>query len=445
MSLSRSYQETIDYLYGLQKHGIKLALSTSTRLMNCLGNPHLKFRSIHIAGTNGKGSTAAFLAQILHEEGYRVGLYTSPHLISFTERIRINGIPIDEATLIRLVGQIQDSCSSESSSGSESFQPTFFEVTTALAFTYFAEKQVDIAVVEVGMGGRLDATNVITPLVSIITTIALEHQEFLGETLKKIAREKAGIIKSGIPVVIGAVPPEAAKVLEQEAAARNAPVVRLYDAVQPLFPCPENRQLFTYNGRSCTYPMLRVTMLGRHQVENACLALAALECMQQAGIVVHEKAVRQGLERTLWEGRMERVSQTPDIYLDGAHNPAGAKRLAETLRDLKSSYQRIFLIIGVLKDKDYQGIISELLPLVDHVIATQLQNTRALDVEVLKTAIRTVHASVEATATVEDALERVRMLSDSRDMILITGSLYGVGNARALFVDSTIGAEVHLQ
>ncbi len=207
MSSHGAYQETIEYLFGLQKHGIKLGLSNSIRLLELMGAPHRSFRSVHIAGTNGKGSTAAFITGMLQAAGYRVGLYTSPHLVSFTERMRINGVQITEAQVVALAERVRE-CASRPVPGAGPAAPTFFEVTTAMAFTWFAEEQVDLAVIEVGMGGRLDATNVITPLLSVITNIDLEHTEFLGTTLELIAAEKAGIIKQGVPVVTGVVQPE---------------------------------------------------------------------------------------------------------------------------------------------------------------------------------------------------------------------------------------------
>ncbi|HSQ77455.1 MAG TPA: Mur ligase family protein, partial [Nitrospirota bacterium] len=224
-----SYRETIEYLYALQKHGIKLALSNSVTLMEIMGNPHRKFRSVHVAGTNGKGSTSAFMASMLRAAGYRVGLYTSPHLVSFTERIRINNVPITEARTVELAQRVRDGYKPSSAGRTAGLNPTFFEVTTAMAFTCFAEEGVDIAVVETGMGGRLDATNVITPLVAVITNIDIEHTEFLGNTLELIACEKAGIIKSGVPVVTGAVQPAVIRVIKREAAALQAPVYRLFD------------------------------------------------------------------------------------------------------------------------------------------------------------------------------------------------------------------------
>jgi dihydrofolate synthase/folylpolyglutamate synthase len=434
MSLDRAYQETIDYLFALQKHGIKLALSNSVALMELMGDPHRKFRSVHVAGTNGKGSTASFIASMLQAAGYRVGLYTSPHLVSFTERIRINDTRITEARVVELAGRVRDVARGVKGPDSSTlFSPTFFEVTTAMAFTCFAEEGVDIAVIEVGMGGKLDSTNVITPLVSVITNIDLEHTEFLGSTITQIAGEKAGIIKQGVPVVTGALQPEVITLIEQKAAAHQSDVYRLFRDFKPDLVASRNEQVFDHRGIKVSYEKLRINLLGRYQVDNACLALAAIECLREAGILVDEAAVRRGLEHARWEGRLELVASKPDIYLDGAHNPVSAQKLAMTVRDMKSAYQRTVLIIGILGDKDCQGILSALVPLADHVVVTKPEYSRAMDVAVLTSEIRNLHGSVEVTETVAEAITAAGKAASPNDLVLITGSLYVVGDARAVF------------
>ncbi|HEX9021862.1 MAG TPA: folylpolyglutamate synthase/dihydrofolate synthase family protein [Nitrospirota bacterium] len=432
MPVDRMYQETIDYLFGLQKQGIKLALSNSVRLMELMGGPHRAFRSVHIAGTNGKGSTSAFIAAMLQAAGYRVGLYTSPHLVSFTERIRINNVRISEQKVVELARRVREGCRRADPDGA--LNPTFFEVTTAMAFTFFAEEGVDLAVIEVGMGGRLDSTNVITPLVSVITNIDMEHAEFLGNTLAQIAGEKAGIIKPGVPVVTGAVQPEVLAVIEGVAAAKSAVVYRLSRDFQPDRVRTRSEQVFDYRGVKTSYSNVRIAMRGRHQVDNACLALAAMECLRGAGVAADEPALRRGLEETAWEGRLELVARRPDIYLDGAHNPASAKVLAATVRELKSSYRRLVLVLGVLGDKDYRGIVSELAPLAGQVVATKPQYSRAMTVEKLASEVRALHGSVDSAETVAEAIRTARGLCTPEDMILVTGSLYVVGEARTLLV-----------
>ncbi len=401
--------------------------------MALMGDPHRKFRSIHVAGTNGKGSTSSFIASMLQAAGYRVGLYTSPHLVSFTERIRINNVLITEAKVVELAGRVRDVARKATGpDGRGSLNPTFFEVTTAMAFTYFADEGVDLVVIEVGMGGRLDSTNVITPLVSVITNIELEHTEFLGTTLTQIAGEKAGIIKQGVPVVTGATQPEVITVIEQEAAAQQAAVYRLSRDFIPGPVAAQRGQVFDYRGIRSSFENVRINMLGRYQVDNACLALASIECLRNAGVIVDEAAVRRGLEQARWEGRLELVARKPDIYLDGAHNPASAQKLAATVREMRPAYGRIVLIIGILGDKDYEGIMTALVPLADHVVVTKPQYSRAMDVRVLASEIQKLHGSVETAETVKEAIAAAGMAASPDDLVLITGSLYVVGDARAV-------------
>lgn len=429
-----AYEDIIEYLYGLQKYGIKFGLSNTVALMERLGEPHKRFRSVHITGTNGKGSTAAFIASVLRSAGYKTGLYTSPHLISFTERIRINNLQIPEERVVALAERVREASASIAQDRGEAFTPTFFEVTTAIGYTYFAEEGVDIAVIEVGMGGRLDATNVITPVLSVITNIDLEHTEFLGDTHAKIAFEKAGIIKQGVPVVTAVSHPEAAEVIEKMASEMSAPLFRMGRDFRHLNASAGKLQSFDYQGMRMSLNNIVISMMGRHQIDNACLSLAALECMTKAGFAIPEAAMREGLREARWEGRLELVSNHPDVYLDGAHNPASSRVLASSLRELKKEYNRLILVIGILSDKDYHGILSELVPLADHIIATRPQYSRALDPAVLAAEIKKTHGSVEQAPAVEDAVKAAISGSSEKDLIVVTGSLYVVGEARGLFV-----------
>jgi dihydrofolate synthase/folylpolyglutamate synthase len=431
-----SYNETIEYLFGLQKHGIKFGLANSHALMKLMGNPHRKFPSVHVAGTNGKGSTCLFLAAMLQDAGHRVGLYTSPHLVSFTERIRINNVPLSEDRVVGLAERVREGSRKAPGEGGGPMSPTFFEVTTAMAFTAFAEEGVDIAVVEAGMGGRLDSTNVITPLVTVITNIDIEHTEFLGGKIEEIAAEKAGIIKPGVPVVTGVVQPDAFRVIERRAAEQRAPLYRLTKDFGPENLARGRDQVFDYRGGGPVLAGLRITMLGRHQIDNACLAVAAAQCLRNADIAVSERAVRSGLERARWEGRLERVAQRPDMYLDGAHNPAAARTLASALRELRPAYGKLILVIGILADKDFHGILEELLPLAGHVVVTKPRYSRALDVSQLAESVRGLHASVSAAESVEQAVAEARKRASDEDLIVVTGSLYVVGDARAAVLGS---------
>jgi dihydrofolate synthase/folylpolyglutamate synthase len=430
-----AFQETIEYLFGLQKYGIKFGLTNSALLMERMNGPHRRFRSVHIAGTNGKGSTAAFLDSMLRASGYRVGLYTSPHLVSFTERIRIDGVPVSEQKVVELADRVRQ-CST---AGGEALSPTFFEVTTAMAFTCFAESAVDIAVIETGMGGRLDSTNVITPLVSVITNIDLEHTEFLGPTLEAIAGEKAGIIKPGIPAVTGTVQPEAVAILEEEAARKAAPLHRLPGDFGPDRISPGLSPSFDYRGIAVNYAGLRTNLLGRHQIKNASLAIAAVECLAAAGVPVPERAIRSGLEQAAWPGRLELAGSRPDIYLDGAHNPASAAVLAEALEELKRGKGRLVLVLGILRDKDHRGIIERLVPLADRVIVARPQYDRAMDIRALAEEVHRLQRDVMTAESVGEAIDLARRNSAEDDLIVVTGSLYTVGDARAIFRQGAAG------
>jgi dihydrofolate synthase/folylpolyglutamate synthase len=432
-----AFQETIRYLYSLQQQGIKFGLTNSFLLMSCMGDPHRRFRSIHVAGTNGKGSTAAFLESMLRAAGYRVGLYTSPHLVSFTERIRVNGAPISEDRVVELAERVRECYRrDEGTPGIPAMSPTFFEVTTIMAFTHFAEEAIDVAVVETGMGGRLDSTNVITPLVSVITNVDLEHTEYLGDTLEAIAREKAGIMKEGVPVVTAASQPEVVSVLRGEAAIRRAPFYCMPDDFGPEGAPSGALPHFSYQGIATRYANLNISMLGRHQVTNACLAVAALELATSAGLQVPEQAVRGGLARAIWPGRLELVAVRPSVYLDGAHNPASAVVLAEALRDLKRFHRRLVLVLGILADKDHRGIIDRLVPLADRVIVTQPQYARAMDAAALDREVAPLAVDRVCARTIAEAITEARAQSDPDDLVVVTGSLYTVGEARSLLLEA---------
>ncbi|HTF99059.1 MAG TPA: folylpolyglutamate synthase/dihydrofolate synthase family protein [Nitrospirota bacterium] len=438
MPLADSYRETIDYLFALQKYGVKLALANTQQLMHLMGDPHRKFKSVHIAGTNGKGSTSTFIASMLMAAGFRVGLYTSPHLINFTERIRINGVQIPEPDVVALTGRVRKAYLQNSDNTSKRpLNPTFFEVTTTVAFTYFAESGVDIAVLEAGMGGRLDATNIVDPLVSVITNIDLDHMEYLGPTIELIAREKAGIIKAGVPLVFGTRQPEATAVIEGEAALKGCRSVQLGRDFSAETISGVLKPTFDYRGITSDYHGLQVQLAGRHQVDNACIAVAAIELLRDSGISIGDDSVRRGLAQAHWEGRMEQLAHKPDLYLDGAHNPASARALAAVLRELKPRYGKTVLVLGILGDKDYRSIISELVPLADHIVVTKPLYARALDVEALAGEVRKLHDAIIVTETVPDALRRARSTASPDDLIIVTGSLYVVGDARAALLDHT--------
>ena len=427
--MTLSYPKAIDHLYRLQRHGIKLGLENIRRLMTVLDEPHRCFRSVHIAGTNGKGSTAAMVAAVLAAAGYRTGLYTSPHLIDFTERIRVNGDPISPDAVARLTERIR--------AAAADIPVTFFEFTTAMAFLHFAESSVDFAVAEVGMGGRYDATNVLTPLVSVITHIDFDHQAYLGDTLEKIASEKAGVIKPSVPVVTAADRPEAVSVIRTICREQNAPLYRLGSEVRVEGSSPH---LFRYQGVQWSFPDLNCALLGRHQLSNAGCALAALELLERPGITLGEAPVRRGLSTVRWEGRLERMPPAPSgagVILDGAHNPAGARVLRAFLDESKPSGPgRLILVLGILHDKDIVGILAELVPMADEVVVTRPRHERAASADDLKRHLEDYPVRVTVREPLEEALRYAQSAAAAADRICVTGSLYTVGEARAYLTGS---------
>lgn len=416
-----THPDALNYLYQLQSHGIQPGLETITKLLWRLGDPQATFRTVHIAGTNGKGSTVAMTAAILMASGYRVGLYTSPHLIDFTERIRVQGRPISEARLIELTEQGRRCV--------RRLDPTFFEFTTALAFLEFAEQAVDLAVVEVGLGGRFDATNTVSPLVSVITNIDYDHQQFLGKKIEQIAYEKAGIIKPNVPVVTAAARSAALKVIQRECRHHRTPLYRLGKefSVQNIHP-----PFFDYHGIRQRLSGLSCPLSGRHQFLNAAMALAAVELLDRQGWPVKPDAITHGLSKTCWEGRLEVVRDEPLLILDGAHNPAGAAVLKEFLDETKRkrSGRRLILVIGILKDKDIRAILRFLEPLADTVILTRPDDQRAAVPEDL---LRRMRRSGKAVIfdRVPEAIQQALALARPQDLICVTGSLYTVGEAKA--------------
>jgi dihydrofolate synthase/folylpolyglutamate synthase len=418
-----TYSAAIEYLYGLQKHGIKLGLETMRALLGYVDRPERRFRTLHIGGTNGKGSTAAITAAVLQATGLRVGLYTSPHLVEFRERIRVNGEMIPEESVAELTGRLRAAVP-------DSLSPTFFEVTTAIALLHFAEAGIDVAVLEVGLGGRFDATNVVDPMACAITTIALDHQEYLGGTQEAIAFEKAGIIKPSVPVIVGRMSREASGVIVRVARERRAPVWRLGDEFSVEGDGPEK---FTYRGVLQTLEGLRCGLPGRHQLDNAACALAMLEVAGEISGSVDERAVRQGLRMVTWEGRLERIDEYPIVLLDGAHNPAASVVLAGYLQEylVRAPDSRIILVWGMMRDKDHRGFIEPLLPLISELVLTEAGLARAATVQELQGVLPEWRGSICAVRHPVDALMAAKSRARPRDLICVTGSLMLLGDVKA--------------
>ncbi len=416
-------QQSLDYLYGLQKFGIKFGLNCTENLLERVDNPHRKLHFIHIAGTNGKGSTAAILSRILLKHGIRAGLYTSPHLVRFTERFRINDEEVSTDRILRVFEKIRATLD-------ESQPPTFFEMVTAMAFLYFAEEQVDFVIVETGMGGRLDATNVITPEVCIITNVGFDHQEYLGATLSSIAREKAGIIKSGVPLVTGALQPVAQGIMKTVCMNKSAPLYRFKSD----FRVRRNAKgSFQYKGIGLNLPSLRLNLMGHHQMGNGALALAALEVLEGKHLLeLQPHLIREAMQEVRWPARLEVLGTNPTILLDGAHNPQGAESLREALREVYS-YKNLHLVIGVMADKDIPGILRRLLPLAETAIFTKPEYARAASPDEIRKMARPYIQKCYVINDPASAIQEARHLAGPDDLICITGSLYFAGEIKQLF------------
>jgi dihydrofolate synthase/folylpolyglutamate synthase len=401
-----TYPEAIEFLFGLRWHGQKLGLDTMRELLALLGNPQDGLRFIHIAGTNGKGSVAAMCHSVLLTAGIRTGLYTSPHLVSFCERFQINGQLIAPDRVVSLVERLRPLLTQTTTR-----PPTFFEVVTAMALVYFREENVEVVVWETGLGGRLDATNVVTPLVSVITTIGFDHMQYLGDTLASIAGEKAGIIKPGVPVVTGTRETEALRVIRETSAQRGC---RLTEVREPLD--------------------WEIPLAGNHQRWNCATAVAAL---QATGLPVTMEQMRAGVRRTRWPGRFQVIRENPVVILDGAHNGEAAQVLAATIRE-KFPSTPVALILGVLRDKDYAQVCRILAPLARWIYCVPVQSERTCDPAELAALCRGLVRADLATAYAE-----ALMLPSG--VIVITGSLFLVGEALGLATPGSSARERALQ
>ena len=397
-----TYAEAIQFLYGLQLFGANFGLERAQKLAVLAGNPQCKLRFIHVAGTNGKGSTCAMLESVYRASGLRVGLFTSPHLVSFRERIQVNRQLIPENELIRLVEEIQPLLKQFSADN----HPTMFEVVTVMALKFFAEQKCDLVIWETGLGGRLDATNIVTPLASVITNIAFDHQQWLGDALEKIAAEKAGIIKQGIPIVTTTDEPSALAVIEKIARKKNAPLTKVN---------PESR---IQNPE---------TLLGEHQKLNAALAAATVEVLQKQ-IPVAAERIREGLANVNWPGRLQLIEKSngQKFLLDGAHNVAGAETLRATL-EKDFAGEKPVLIFGALADKNWPDICRVLAPLAGKIFTVPVASARTADAHELAKAFRSANPAAEAVSA--ENLAAALNSSKDKPFVVITGSLYLVGEA----------------
>ncbi len=428
--MSHEYQAALRYLYSLHRFGIKLGLSNIRNLLRALDEPQTKVPVIHIAGTNGKGSVAALIQSVLKCHGYRAGLFTSPHLEDFRERIRINDEYISREEVARYCEQIRAVLGSNAADFSPSGCVTFFEFVTAMAYSYFVDQEVDYALMEVGLGGRLDSTNVVNPLLSIITDIGYDHTDRLGNTLKQIAGEKSGIIKKGVPVVTSHQKAEALAVIESAAGRCGSPLtVGGKDYRWERRETGLSGQTFDYSERGRGFNGLRIRLLGEHQVRNAALAAASCLRLEGSGLRMKEEELRAGLRNARWPGRLEVVSAEPYVILDGAHNPAAAAVLAKAVKELFPCAGPV-LVFGAMGDKDLSGILAELLPIASRVVLTRPDMKRSADIDTLKELVSHFGKEAVTAETVPQALDAALEGACREDVILVTGSLFTVGEAR---------------
>ncbi|MBA7492690.1 Dihydrofolate synthase/folylpolyglutamate synthase [subsurface metagenome] len=429
-----TYAEALDYIYDLTKYGIKLGLKNINYLLYLLGEPHKKLKIIHVSGTNGKGSTCSLISSILQSDGYKVGLYTSPHLVDFTERIEINRKPIERKKVSELLERIKPSIKKVANAPSYG-HPTFFEVITSMAFLYFFEEQVDFLVLEVGLGGRLDATNVCEPLISVITHIDYDHMDKLGNSLEEIAREKGGIIKPEGIIISSKQYDEVYKEIKKIVDEKNSLIYSTGSEISyEIVKSDINGVIFDLKGIYRNYKNLYTPLLGRHQAENAATAISAIEALKIRGVKISEKAIRAGLEKVKWTGRLEIIQNNPTLILDGAHNPSGVKIVRQALEEI-FSYHRLILVLAIFADKDYKKMIQILAPNADLIITTKARNPRATPPQIIaKEAAQYIEKNkIIVTKDIPQAINSALSNSKEDDLICITGSLYTIGEAKRYF------------
>jgi dihydrofolate synthase/folylpolyglutamate synthase len=441
-----TYAEAVKYLLTLgrelaaprQAKVQKFDLDNIRVLARHLGEPQTKFPSIHIAGTNGKGSTAAMIEAVLRESGLQTGLYTSPHLDRINERIQLCGQPVCDEEFARSFTVVRELIERLLASGELAAHPTYFECLTAMAFEIFAGQKVEYAVLEVGMGGRLDATNLVTPEVAVITQIDFDHEDYLGHSIEQIASEKAAIVKPGVPVVMAIERPRARKVVERRAAEAGAPAIEIdrdfrLENVRDEDGCYRATAVHIESGEEFS---LQPSLAGRYQLRNALAALAATRILARRGRPVTRESIERGIARTRWPARLERFGAGPAIYLDGTHNPAGAREIAD-FWDEHFGGRRVLLIYGAMRDKAVDEIAGVLFPRAGQVILTQPRQGRAISVDALAAMTGHLAEHCEQAADPADALRRVLKLAGPNDVVFVTGSLYLAGDLRPLIEDLT--------
>lgn len=426
-----NYNEAIEYIENTGKFGINLGLKRIERLCELLGSPEKNLKVIHVGGTNGKGSTAIFISSVLISQGYNVGIYTSPYIERFTERIKINNEEIEKEDLSVLVTEIKPVIDKLVIEGLE--HPTEFEIITACAFKYFKEKKVDFVVLEVGLGGRYDATNIVDPVLSVITTISFDHMNILGDTLSKIAYEKAGIIKNNKPLVLYPQEKEAMDVFNEAISYHNS---KLYPVQNVKYEIKDNTLdgivfdvLLPYK-----YEKLKIKLLGEHQVMNAITALTAIEALKDEGYIIDSSSIYNGFENTQWPGRFEIICKQPYIVLDGGHNIQGITALSAAISKYFNE-SKINIVCGMLKDKQYNKMIDALLSVSDNFITVTPDNPRALTAAELAYIFENHNKKAIPANSIEDAVKKGIQITKNNEVLLFCGSLYMIGRARSILKD----------
>jgi len=434
-TMIHNYKSALDYLYSFVDYSLtrnlrysaeKFNLDRMNLLMGLLKNPQNKYPTIHVTGTKGKGSICAMLSSVLIAAGYQTGLYTSPHLHEYTERIQVNGMKIKKIELVNLINEIERHVSSINGL-------TTFEITTAVAFLYFVKKKVDIAIIEVGLGGRLDATNIVRPLISIISTISKDHEKILGNTLKKIAEEKAGIIKENIPVIIAPQKPRIYTVLENRAKQKNAPIFRTDKLLKIKYITHDlDHQTFSIVDKKTNQSAdIATSLLGKHQAINSLSAFTALKYLNKCGFIIPYEKIVEGIKNAKWPGRFEIISKKPVIVLDSAHNIDSISKLSQTTKEYFPR-KKIILLFGASEDKNIRGMLSVLLPMSEKIIFSKSTHPRAMDPEKISALCNAYQNKISVIMPAERALEKAISLWNDHSIIVVTGSIFMVAAIRSI-------------
>lgn len=437
----RSYTEAVEWITGLVPLGIRPGLKRMEKLMELLDHPERRLKFIHVAGTNGKGSTCAYLTRVLVQNGYDVGTFTSPYIEKYTNRIKYNERDIPEEALLQLANELKPLV--DAVAATDLGSPTMFEVSTALALMYFGKVTFpDYVVWEVGLGGRLDSTNIVTPLVSIITNVGHDHMEILGDTLEQVAAEKAGIIKPGVPVVSACEQPEVIEVLQEVCRQKRATLYLMgrQFSFEPLSTAL-NDQRFHFTGPFRRYESVGISLNGYHQLKNAAVALMTLEVLRQYyALALEDEDVLAGFQTAQWPGRLEMIRQKPRLLVDGAHNPEGAETLAKALQETYA-YRKLHFMIGMLSTKNHSGYLRHILPIVDTLIVTEPDFRKKYEAEQLAALVRKVAAEAGYAPEVivqpdwKTALARLMEMTESEDLAVVSGTLYLISDVRSWIIN----------